>query len=358
MSLGDRAGDEEPEPGSRLRAAFDVGAPELLEDSRLLVARDPRPTVSHRDPHRPVRRCGRDAHLTALRRVLDRVLDQVPEHLPKPGTVAADRRERSSHRGDDRHFLLREHRRLDGLVDDATQIDLVEAIAERPRLDARRVEDVADELGQPRRLVADERKKRLALSRRQHPPPVLQCPGGADHCRHRAAQLVRDERHEVGAKLRQARELLDASPLGLVGADVLDGGRNEATQQRDELDLVRAEGVRTVARQAQHPDRARADQQRRHELAAQPERKKLLVGRGIAFGQIAAHDELALLHPLQQGAFDRVAVPRRENLACAPTGRGHRGRGVSLDEDDRRSLEGDKTPQLADERPERLVELE
>src|SRR4029077_18473934 len=107
----DRAGDEEAQPGTRLRAAFDVAASELLEDARLLVARDPPACVAYGAPHGAVRGRGRDADLPALRRVLDRVLDQVPEYLAEPGTVAADRWERSAHRGDDRHVLLRKHGR-------------------------------------------------------------------------------------------------------------------------------------------------------------------------------------------------------------------------------------------------------
>ena len=144
----------------------------------------------------------------------------------------------------DRHLLLREHRSLDRLVDDAAEIDLLEAVAERPRLDPRRVEDVADELREPCRLVADEREERLALLRREHPPAVLQRACRADHRGHRAAQLVGDEGDEVGAKLRELCELLHTPPLGLVGTDVLHGGRDEAAEQGDELDLVLAERVR------------------------------------------------------------------------------------------------------------------
>ena len=92
--------------------------------------------------------------------------------------------------GADRDVLLREHRCFDGLVDDAAQVDFLEAVAERPRLDPRGVENVAHELGEPCRLVADQREERLALRRGEHSPAVLQRPGCADHGCHRAAQLV------------------------------------------------------------------------------------------------------------------------------------------------------------------------
>ena len=51
VRLGDRAGDEEAEAGARLAEA-DVGPAELLEDQRLLVARDPGAAVLDRDAAR------------------------------------------------------------------------------------------------------------------------------------------------------------------------------------------------------------------------------------------------------------------------------------------------------------------
>ena len=114
----------------------------------------------------------------------------------------------------------------------------------------------------------------------------------------------------------------------------------------------------TVARQAQHPDRASAEQQRRHELAAQAECEELFVGGRVPLGEVAPHDDLAVEHAFEQRALDRVAVPGREDVAGAAAGRRHRGRGVAFDEDDRRPLEGNEAAQLADEGSERLVELE
>ncbi len=60
----------------------------------------------------------------------------------------------------------------------------------------------------------------------------------------------------------------------------------------------------------------------------------------------------------EQRAFDRVTVPGREDVARAAAGSGHRRRGVAFHEDDRRPLEGNEAAQLANERAERLVELE
>jgi hypothetical protein len=61
-------------------------------------------------------------------------------------------------------------------------------------------------------------------------------------------------------------------------------GRHEAAEQGDELDLVLAERVHALARDAQHPDRAGAEQERRHELAAQTEREEVLVGGVLPVG--------------------------------------------------------------------------
>src|SRR3954451_12418639 len=132
MRLCDRAGDEETEPRAGLGCARHVHPAELLEDATLLVAGDARACVTHRDAHRAVRRRRRDAHLPALRRVLDGVLDQVAEYLTDPGTVPANRLQPAADGSDDRHVLLREGRSLDCLVDDAAEVELLEAVAERP----------------------------------------------------------------------------------------------------------------------------------------------------------------------------------------------------------------------------------
>src|SRR5207248_4814370 len=97
-----------------------------------------------------------------------------------------------------------------------------------------RVENIADESREPLRLAADQGEERLALVRRELTPALLQRLRRSDDRRHRRSQLVRDERDEVGAQRREPAQLVDGAPLGLVGPDVLDGGRNEPTEQGDE----------------------------------------------------------------------------------------------------------------------------
>src|SRR5947207_3417337 len=50
VRLGDRPGDEEPEPGAGLPAPH-IRPAELLEDQLLLLGRDPRPVVLDRHEH-------------------------------------------------------------------------------------------------------------------------------------------------------------------------------------------------------------------------------------------------------------------------------------------------------------------
>ena len=99
--------------------------------------------------------------------------------------------------------------------------------------------------------------------------------GRADHRRHRAAQLVRDERDEVGAQRREPPQLLDGAALALVGADVLHGGCGQTPEQADELDLVLRERVRLASADGDEPDRASAREQRRDDPGAHAEREEL-----------------------------------------------------------------------------------
>ena len=55
VRLGDRARDEEAEAGSRLRLLA-AHAAELLEDERVVLARDAGPAVAHLDAQAPVLR--------------------------------------------------------------------------------------------------------------------------------------------------------------------------------------------------------------------------------------------------------------------------------------------------------------
>ena len=236
MGLGERAREEEPEACPRFRRAGD--AAELLEDLGLVLDADPGSRVADVDDHVPVVGAGLDPDLAAGVRVLDRVGDQVVDELAEPVRVAAHARQGGRQLGRELHLVLADLGGCDRVAQHFGQVDVAEAVAEGAGLDPRGVEHVADERRQPRRLVCDHGEERLALLGPKLAPARLQRPCGADHGRHRAAQLVRDERDEVGAKRGQPPQLLDGRPLGLVRAQVLDGCRNEASEERHEGDLL------------------------------------------------------------------------------------------------------------------------
>ena len=108
-------------------------------------------------------------------------------------------RQRSVHLCADAYLVLTELGCGRHIAQKLPEIDIGEGEAERARFDARRVEDVADEVGEPRGLVADQCEERFPLLGGELAPTSLQGARGADHRRHRTAELVRDERDEVGA---------------------------------------------------------------------------------------------------------------------------------------------------------------
>ena len=186
MRLGDRTRDEQAEPGPGLGLPCTRTA-ELLEDQPLVFRRDPWALVLDRDANAAVLGMRSDVHVRVRGRVLDGVVDEVLHDLPQSFGVTADRRQRGTDLRDDAHLVLADLDRVDDVVHDAADVDVAEGVAERPGLDSRRVEDVADQVGEPRRLVADQREERLPLVGRQLAPPALQRPRRADHGRHRTA---------------------------------------------------------------------------------------------------------------------------------------------------------------------------
>ena len=236
VRLGERAREEEPEARPRLRRPGH--AAELLEDLDLVLGADPGSRVADVDDHVAVVGTGLDADLAAGVRVLDRVRDQVVDELTEPLRVAAHARQRGRQLGREPHFVLADLGGGDRVAQHLGQIDVAEAVAEGAGLDPRRVEHVADERREPRRLVRDHGEERLALLGPELAPACLQRPGRADHGRHRAAQLVRDERDEVGAERRQAPQLVHRRALGLVRAQVLHRRRDEPPEERHQAELL------------------------------------------------------------------------------------------------------------------------
>ena len=153
-------------------------------------------------------------------------------------------------------------------------------------------------------------------------------------------------------------QLLDAPPLRVVGADVLHRSRDEAAEQRHELDLLVRERVGVEARDREHPDRTRADEQRSEDPAVEPERDEQAILVVRAVGEIAAHDRLAGENLLERRAREPADGPGRQDFVRADAGRRDRRRRVVLDEDDRDAVERHDLLQLLDERAERVLDLE
>ena len=284
--------------------------PELLEDPRLVLARDPRPGVAHGDAHAAVRRERAHLDLAVLRRVLDRVVDEIPDHLPESRAVSADRRQLPGHRRDDRHLVLREHRRLDGVADELGDLDILEAVAERPRFEPRGVEDVGDEVREPRRLVGDEGEERLPLlgvSSRHRSCSVREAPITAA-IGLRSSWETSETKSARSAESRASSSTRAA--LGFVRADVLDGGRDEAAEQRNELGLVLAERVGSGARDAEHSDRPRAELKRRDEARCANRARAAARPRGTPSprGRAGTSDP-PLEHLLEHRSLERAALP-------------------------------------------------
>ena len=161
----------------------------------------------------------------------------------------------------------------------------------------------SDQGREPARLVADHRQEGGSLIVSQLSPASLKRSRRSEHGRHRASELVRDERDEVGAQSREPTELLHGRPLRLVRPDVLHRGCDEASEQRDELDLVRPERVGSRAADRQRTDRARAELERRHHARAQAQPKEPF---------------LLLIPPLLEVALEPRFDPRRPARGSSP----------------------------------------
>ena len=335
-------------------------AAELLEDEALLVARDPGAAIAdlhehvtvraRRPPRRP--RAPASEYFTALSIRFDRTWRR---RTRSPRTVGSGRftvaRTGTSSCPTDAVATASSDERAD--------VDVVEHVRERAGLDPRRVEHVLDQRRQPARLVRDQREKRRAVLGRELAPALLERLRGSDHRRHRAAQLVRHERDEVRAHRREAPQLGDGPMLRVVGADVLDGRGGEASDQRHELDLLGREGIGLGAGEGDQPERGRADEQRRRQPRAQPEVDQHVLLRVAPIGHVRA-----VHRPSRRARSRRSIPPTGPELPAGKTSPtplpadGEHLEPLALEQHDGDPVERHDTSNLADERRERLVELE
>ena len=175
------------------------------------------------------------------------------------------------------------------------------------------------------------------------------------------AQLVRDERDEVGAQRREPPQLLDGLALGLVGADVLHGARRRAGRAgQPARSPPRVNDVRLAS------GRARASRSSAPPAAAA--RRAGSAGRargtppppGYRPLDVAPVDRLVRAQQLlQQRSVDRAAPSRAASTSSAPAPAAAITWALRLlAEHDRDPVEREQAAHLADERVEGLLELE
>ena len=115
----------------------------------------PGPCVLDLDQHASVVGGRANLHFPARRRILDGIVDEVLDDLAQAFAVASHVRQGTVHLGGDAHLVLTKLRGSDDLAQQIREIHVSKTEAERPGLDPRRVEHVADQLCQASCLVAN-----------------------------------------------------------------------------------------------------------------------------------------------------------------------------------------------------------
>ena len=223
VQIGHPSRDREPEPGAAAGRVLQRAEP--LEDTLAVLRRDPGPVVGHLEPNRVPGPPGPDAHHPALGAVPHGVVQQVGQQLVQPRAV----------RVDDETWRLdayveghRAHPGLclgDRVTDQGSDRHRAAVQRDHARVDAREVEEVADQAAQSLGLVEchpDRRGVRLGHS-------VVEVLEHGDQRGQRRTQLVRDARHEVAALAVHGGEV-GGHPVERPGqlAHLVGGGRLDA----------------------------------------------------------------------------------------------------------------------------------
>src|SRR4029453_11479073 len=156
VRLGDRAREEQSQPGAGLGRVADLNATELLEDQTLVLARDPGPVIADLDLQAPARAHSLDFYILAGARVLDGVVDQVDENLAEPVPVAPNAGKRLPDDRADRDLVLAALGGASRGSGALGETHVFERVAEGPGPDPRRVRTAPRQLGEPRRFMRDE----------------------------------------------------------------------------------------------------------------------------------------------------------------------------------------------------------
>ena len=195
--------DAAPAASLRLAAPDPV---ELVEDSPLLFLGDPDALVRHHEGHAAVGPRGLDAERLALGRVLDRVVDEVGERLADGIGVERRLGQIRRHVHLDLEAVLGERigERLHHVAHERLDRRRHALVPPAPALDAREVEHVVDEAGQPLALARDDPVILASGRLVAHAVHLERLPEHADH-RQRGLQIVRDVGHEIRLQARHLR---------------------------------------------------------------------------------------------------------------------------------------------------------
>ena len=213
MRLDQPAADRQAEPGAA-DARAGLQPEELVEDALALVSRDAGAVVGDRDADRAIGRLDLDPDRGAWRGVLGGVLQQVGHHLVDHQVVQGDRRQVF---GDRQLERVRGQRALEAVADLAHQLAQVVPVAlgtECAALDARHVQQVADQAVEAVRFAHDGGDEAVAILVTPGDVRLDEALGRGLDCGQRGAQVVGDRVEQRGAQLVGAAQHL--GPVGLI----------------------------------------------------------------------------------------------------------------------------------------------
>ncbi len=275
-------------PRRRARAAL-----ERLEDPRRLVGRNSRPVVDDAHEHLRSDLPHLDADRLLGRRVAQRVLDEVCED--GTGLVEIGMHERQVFVGQDHLDAAARLDAVEHLQDEVVDRPVARLRSSRPRLQAREVEQVADDAVEPLGLAEDRLGELAAVLGRERELAVGESAGRREDRHQRRAQVMADRAqhrrlHRVAAPQRLGLERLLREPLplgghlsqrlesrlGLFGAPPRAGceladhdGRDEEDEQREPVARV-LQGQRVERRQEEEVEGEHAPERRPDAVCESP----------------------------------------------------------------------------------------
>src|SRR5215467_4370483 len=284
---------------------------ERLEEPRQVVFADPDAGVGHTQPDGVRLGHDTDQH-PALRGELNRVRQQIEHDLLDLRAVRRQRRELERHVLLDLELLAARqwHRRLDALVHQLVQVDLLGEHLELAGLDAREVEDPVDELQEMRAAVVDRADVGLLPLGQLAVQPVKQHLREPDDRIERRPELVRHARQELRLQPARLHELSVRVGELLVEPRVLQRDGDLVGEHREDLELLVVEDIARELLADQEDSGQLALDLQRHDQG-RLDRVELVLGRlevdrdlGIELRLFLDQHPPLLVEPLHDRAID------------------------------------------------------